>query len=187
MLAPDGIAADFCPVLSEWGSLTCALWIGGLSHSLLGRGLPGGTCHSRVMWSRSLPNTNEVPRGGSSRPNDKELRCVLEVPCPNCAPLSAEAVLVTGSAARGPPRLAVGFCTPNRGKRAFGPASAQPEKGGPERCCALGPNQKEERLRMTEPANTTQVYRIVIKASAPALWEAITSPTWSERYGYGGR
>src|SRR5262245_8202637 len=42
-------------------------------------------------------------------------------------------------------------------------------------------------MRMTEAANTTQVYRIVIKTSAPALWEAITSSTWSERYGYGGR
>src|SRR5262245_45343404 len=40
---------------------------------------------------------------------------------------------------------------------------------------------------MTEGAPTTQVYRIVIRASAQALWEAITSAKWSERYGYGGR
>ena len=40
---------------------------------------------------------------------------------------------------------------------------------------------------MTEGAPTTQVYRIVINARAQALWEAITSPKWSERYGYGGR
>jgi hypothetical protein len=36
---------------------------------------------------------------------------------------------------------------------------------------------------MTERATSTQIYRIVIKTSAPALWEAITSPAWSERYG----
>ena len=40
---------------------------------------------------------------------------------------------------------------------------------------------------MTENASTTQVYRIVIKASAQAIWDAITKPDWTERYGYGGR
>ena len=34
---------------------------------------------------------------------------------------------------------------------------------------------------------TTQVYRIVIKASPQAIWDAITKPEWTERYGYGGR
>jgi uncharacterized protein YndB with AHSA1/START domain len=34
---------------------------------------------------------------------------------------------------------------------------------------------------------TTQVYRIVIKASAQAIWNSITKPEWTERYGYGGR
>jgi uncharacterized protein YndB with AHSA1/START domain len=34
---------------------------------------------------------------------------------------------------------------------------------------------------------TVQVYRVHIKASAEAIWEAITSPEWSDRYGYGGR
>lgn len=34
---------------------------------------------------------------------------------------------------------------------------------------------------------TVQVFRIVIKASAQAIWEAITKPQWTERYGYGGR
>jgi uncharacterized protein YndB with AHSA1/START domain len=34
---------------------------------------------------------------------------------------------------------------------------------------------------------TVQVFRIVIKASAQAIWEAITKPEWTERYGYGGR
>ena len=40
---------------------------------------------------------------------------------------------------------------------------------------------------MMEGAPTTQVYRIVINWNAQALWEAITSAKWSERYGYGGR
>jgi len=40
---------------------------------------------------------------------------------------------------------------------------------------------------MTDNSATTQVYRIVIKASAQAIWDAITKPEWTERYGYGGR
>ena len=40
---------------------------------------------------------------------------------------------------------------------------------------------------MTEKTATTQVYRIVIKASAQAIWDAITKPEWSERYAYAGR
>jgi uncharacterized protein YndB with AHSA1/START domain len=40
---------------------------------------------------------------------------------------------------------------------------------------------------MTDKAATLQVYRIVIKASAQAIWDAITKPEWSERYAYGGR
>jgi uncharacterized protein YndB with AHSA1/START domain len=34
---------------------------------------------------------------------------------------------------------------------------------------------------------TTQVYRVYIRASAQAIWDAITEPTWTARYGYGGR
>ena len=34
---------------------------------------------------------------------------------------------------------------------------------------------------------TTQVYRVYIKASPQAIWDAITDPSWTERYGYGGR
>ncbi|HMG28678.1 MAG TPA: SRPBCC family protein [Jiangellaceae bacterium] len=34
---------------------------------------------------------------------------------------------------------------------------------------------------------TTQVYRVYIKAPAQAIWDAITKPDWTERYGYGGR
>jgi len=31
---------------------------------------------------------------------------------------------------------------------------------------------------------TTQVYRVFIKASAQAIWDAITQPGWAEKYGY---
>ncbi len=34
---------------------------------------------------------------------------------------------------------------------------------------------------------TTQVYRVYIKATPEAIWDAITKPEWTERYGYGGR
>ena len=40
---------------------------------------------------------------------------------------------------------------------------------------------------MADKTTTTQVYRIVIKASAQAIWDAITKPEWSEKYAYGGR
>jgi uncharacterized protein YndB with AHSA1/START domain len=33
---------------------------------------------------------------------------------------------------------------------------------------------------------TTQVYRVYIKASPEAVWDAITKPEWTERYGYAG-
>ena len=33
---------------------------------------------------------------------------------------------------------------------------------------------------------TTQVYRIYIKATPEAIWDAITNPEWTQRYGYGG-
>jgi uncharacterized protein YndB with AHSA1/START domain len=38
----------------------------------------------------------------------------------------------------------------------------------------------------TESAVTTQVYRIYIKATPQAIWDAITKPEWTEKYGYGG-
>jgi uncharacterized protein YndB with AHSA1/START domain len=40
---------------------------------------------------------------------------------------------------------------------------------------------------MSEKAATVQVYRIVIKASAHAIWDAITKPEWTQRYAYGGQ
>jgi uncharacterized protein YndB with AHSA1/START domain len=39
----------------------------------------------------------------------------------------------------------------------------------------------------TETAVTTQVYCVYIKAAPQAIWDAITRPEWTERYGYGGR
>ena len=40
---------------------------------------------------------------------------------------------------------------------------------------------------MTERMVTTQVYRVYIKATPQAIWDAITKPEWTEKYGYGGR
>ena len=36
----------------------------------------------------------------------------------------------------------------------------------------------------TETAVTTQVYRVYIKATPQAIWDAITKPEWTQRYGY---
>ena len=42
-------------------------------------------------------------------------------------------------------------------------------------------------MTTTTHVQTTQVYNIVIKASAEAIWEAITKPEFTERYIYGAR
>ena len=39
----------------------------------------------------------------------------------------------------------------------------------------------------TQTSTTTQVYRVYIKATAQAIWQAITDPDWTDRYGYTGR
>ena len=39
---------------------------------------------------------------------------------------------------------------------------------------------------MSETGAATQVYRVYIKATPEAIWDAITRPEWSRRYGYGG-
>jgi uncharacterized protein YndB with AHSA1/START domain len=39
----------------------------------------------------------------------------------------------------------------------------------------------------TQTATSTQVYRVYIKATPEAIWDAITKPEWTERFGYGGR
>ena len=38
----------------------------------------------------------------------------------------------------------------------------------------------------TAVTTTTQVYRVYIKASPEAIWQAITDPEWTNRYGYTG-
>ena len=39
---------------------------------------------------------------------------------------------------------------------------------------------------MTETKVTTQVYRVYINATPQAIWDAITKPEWTDKYGYGG-
>ncbi|HEU5110857.1 MAG TPA: SRPBCC domain-containing protein [Micromonosporaceae bacterium] len=42
---------------------------------------------------------------------------------------------------------------------------------------------------MTTPAKATpatQVFRVYIKATPQAVWDAIVKPEWTEKYGYGG-
>ena len=39
----------------------------------------------------------------------------------------------------------------------------------------------------TDASTTTQVYRIFIKATPQAIWDAITKPEWTQRWGYGLR
>ena len=39
----------------------------------------------------------------------------------------------------------------------------------------------------TKTGVTTQVYEIYIQAEPKAIWDAITSPEWSVKYGYGGK
>jgi uncharacterized protein YndB with AHSA1/START domain len=36
-------------------------------------------------------------------------------------------------------------------------------------------------------STTVQVHRVYIKATPQAIWDAITKPEWTERYGYSGR
>jgi uncharacterized protein YndB with AHSA1/START domain len=39
---------------------------------------------------------------------------------------------------------------------------------------------------ITETDMTTQLYQVWIKATPEAIWEAITQPEWTEKYGYPG-
>jgi uncharacterized protein YndB with AHSA1/START domain len=41
-------------------------------------------------------------------------------------------------------------------------------------------------MSSTQAGTITQVYQVFIKASPQAIWDAITDPEWSQRYGYGG-
>ena len=50
-------------------------------------------------------------------------------------------------------------------------------------------NELEENGMSTtddEHSTTTQVYRIYIRATPEAIWDAITKPEWNEKYGYRG-
>jgi len=38
----------------------------------------------------------------------------------------------------------------------------------------------------TRTTQTVQVYRVYIKATPQAVWDAIVQPEWTQRYGYGG-
>jgi uncharacterized protein YndB with AHSA1/START domain len=40
---------------------------------------------------------------------------------------------------------------------------------------------------MTTATTTVQVYSVYIKAPRQAVWDAITKPEWTEKFGYGGR
>lgn len=39
----------------------------------------------------------------------------------------------------------------------------------------------------TETRTTTQVYRIFIRSTPQAIWDAITTPEWTQKFGYGLR
>ena len=39
----------------------------------------------------------------------------------------------------------------------------------------------------TDTSVTTQIYRVFIKATPQAIWDAITTPEWTQRFGYGLR
>jgi uncharacterized protein YndB with AHSA1/START domain/DNA-binding transcriptional ArsR family regulator len=39
----------------------------------------------------------------------------------------------------------------------------------------------------TQTTQTVQVHRVYIKATPQAIWDAITNPEWTQKYGYGGR
>jgi uncharacterized protein YndB with AHSA1/START domain len=41
-------------------------------------------------------------------------------------------------------------------------------------------------MTTTTETGTTQVYRVYINATPEAIWDAITDPEWTDRYGYGG-
>jgi uncharacterized protein YndB with AHSA1/START domain len=41
-------------------------------------------------------------------------------------------------------------------------------------------------MTTTQSQTTTQVYRVYIRATPQAIWDAITRPEWTARYGYTG-
>lgn len=51
----------------------------------------------------------------------------------------------------------------------------------------VAPRLRDEHLAPTDRRGTTQIYQIDIAAEPERIWEAITDPDWTARYGYGGR
>ena len=47
--------------------------------------------------------------------------------------------------------------------------------------------QAAERTTTAAAATATQIYRVFIKATPQAIWDAITKPEWTQRWGYGLR
>jgi uncharacterized protein YndB with AHSA1/START domain len=41
-------------------------------------------------------------------------------------------------------------------------------------------------MTTTDTTTTVQVYRVYIRATPQAIWDAITTAEWTERFGYGG-
>jgi uncharacterized protein YndB with AHSA1/START domain len=39
----------------------------------------------------------------------------------------------------------------------------------------------------SDSSTTTQIYRVFIRATPQAIWDAITTPEWTQRFGYGLR
>ncbi len=52
---------------------------------------------------------------------------------------------------------------------------------------AAEPRAVEGVSMTTKATPSTQVYRVYIKASPQAVWDAITQSEWTERFGYGGQ
>ena len=42
-------------------------------------------------------------------------------------------------------------------------------------------------MTTTTQPTTTQMYQVYIKATPQAIWDAVTKPEWTEKFGYGGR
>src|SRR3954447_12840739 len=47
--------------------------------------------------------------------------------------------------------------------------------------------EKGDEMTTRAEIQTVQVYRVYIKATPQAIWDAITKPEWTEKYGYSGR
>lgn len=51
----------------------------------------------------------------------------------------------------------------------------------------VAPRLSDADLAASRRHATTQIYKIEIAATPERIWEAITEPDWTARYGYGGR